>query len=401
MSKPNGQLNGQLVCKLPFQKQALSKQFQGVFMKREFVIYKRKRSKRKYWYFYFYDEYGNRHYRSTGETVEAKAIAYVNEKYRNGTLFEKTYVNTKFKEFSKPFWIPETCPIVKSKIKRGGTITKGYCKQCRQLIENHLIPAFGKMALGQISPDKIEQWLLDLPEKKQINNKTANKALLVLRQMLDIAVKQKIIPYNPCHSVKPLIEHDSRRSAFTTEEVKTILTYKWDNEAARVACLLSATTGMRMGEIRALTVEHIHPDYIEVCQAWAEHDGLKSTKSGKDRDIPIENDLYRILMNIAPMESGYIFTYNLNKPVDSQFITLRLKKVMEAVGIDWRKKNLSFHSFRHYFNTRLVAAGIGDELVRAVVGHESSEMTQHYLHLKTEDMNFVRQVSSELISSCL
>ena len=77
------------------------------------------------------------------------------------------------------------------------------------------------------------------------------------------------------------------------------------------------------------------------------------------------------------------------KPIDFQFISLRLHKVLEANGIDWREEGLSFHSFRHFFNTRLVANGVNGELVRATVGHESSDMTKHYLHLVPSDLNRV------------
>lgn len=41
-----------------------------------------------------------------------------------------------------------------------------------------------------------------------------------------------------------------------------------------------------------------------------------------------------------------------DKPIDFQFINMRLHKVLEANGIDWRAEGLSFHSFRHPYVKR-------------------------------------------------
>ena len=87
-----------------------------------------------------------------------------------------------------------------------------------------------------------------------------------------------------------------------------------------------------------------------------------------------------------------------DKPIDFQFINMRLHKVLEANGIDWRAEGLSFHSFRHFFNTRLVANGLNGELVRATVGHESQDMTKHYLHLIPSDLNTVMDVAKQIVN---
>ncbi len=36
------------------------------------------------------------------------------------------------------------------------------------------------------------------------------------------------------------------------------------------------------------------------------------------------------------------------------------------------------------------------EITRAIIGHESEEMTEHYLHLRTGDMEAVMAVQSEI-----
>ena len=44
-----------------------------------------------------------------------------------------------------------------------------------------------------------------------------------------------------------------------------------------------------------------------------------------------------------------------------------------------------FHSLRHTFVSRCVAAGVDRAVVQALVGHSTARMTEHYTHLKDAD----------------
>jgi integrase len=45
-----------------------------------------------------------------------------------------------------------------------------------------------------------------------------------------------------------------------------------------------------------------------------------------------------------------------------------------------RERNITFHSFRHFFNTEAQALGADGDKLRLTVGHESKEMTDIYTH---------------------
>lgn len=71
---------------------------------------------------------------------------------------------------------------------------------------------------------------------------------------------------------------------------------------------------------------------------------------------------------------------------------------MESLGIQYKTRRLCFHSWRHFFNTRLIASGVQGEITRAVVGHQSADMTDQYLHLRRSDMEVVARVQDELLA---
>lgn len=82
--------------------------------------------------------------------------------------------------------------------------------------------------------------------------------------------------------------------------------------------------------------------------------------------------------------------------IDQTSVRYMLRKRMDECGIDWKKENLTFHSFRHFFNTRLLAAGIQGETIRAVIGHEDEKMTQLYGHLSASDCDRIRVIQEAI-----
>lgn len=204
--------------------------------------------------------------------------------------------------------------------------------------------------------------------------------------------------------VPPLPNNGKKRQSFTIEQYKLLFSSQWKNEYAKDACLLSATTGMRLGEIRALSAEQVHTSFIDVDCSWADGEGRKCTKGGKARKVPINQDTYTMLQTLIT-GSGLIFTLNGQTPAVDKFFTDPLKEKMLELGIDYKESethtSLSFHSFRHFFNTRLVASGINAEIVRATIGHENEAMTENYLHLEVGDMTRINSVQNQLLELLL
>ena len=115
---------------------------------------------------------------------------------------------------------------------------------------------------------------------------------------------------------------------------------------------------------------------------------------------------------LPPEDDDLLFTLDGKKPLSGSLVRYALRSRMDELNegkpdkekgtagkmFDYRNKKapLTYHSFRHFFNTRLVAAGIDGQQIRAVVGHESEEMTEHYLHLSAQDMESIRAVQRGL-----
>ena len=354
------------------------------------------------YYYYAYEPSGRRIKRSTGRRNKKDAMAEITRRIRANILLEDPGMNQRYRmtfaEFAEPFWIWESCPIIRDKIARGGHYSADLCLSNRKSMEKHVLPFFGDKRLSEITRKDVDEWILGLPAAHSISANTANKMLSILKQMLRIAVHDGLIASSPAETISPLIEKEKRRGAFTAEDVTRMFSQIWSSDKAYTAAFLSAFTGMRLGEIRALRPSRIHDGYIVVDSSWSDTSGIKTTKSGKARVVPITKRIHTMLRKAADgrADDELIFSSDGRVPYDDRYFSGPMKEIMKRLGIDSEGRNLSFHSFRHFFNTQIVAAGISGEIVRNIVGHESVEMTDRYLHLSGDELSSVRQVQMDL-----
>jgi integrase len=111
----------------------------------------------------------------------------------------------------------------------------------------------------------------------------------------------------------------AKRGVLAVEEAGALFARPWADGAAMAANLLSATTGMRPGEVLAIR----GGDIGEAVLAGNPH-----------TDIP-EAERF-VFWGLAPEKPRY----------DGSFMLDALHAELEAIGIDWRARNIVFHGWR-------------------------------------------------------
>ncbi len=368
----------------------------------------RRSGKKIIYYYYAYDDSGKRVKRSTGAHSRAAAMAIIQDRIRTGTLISDRLIaehNTPdslvLGEYLTPFFVVGKCPLCKERELRGNPYTSRVIKENRQRLERYIIPFFEKFSATAIaSVTIIKKWQTWLCEQ-ELSNSTINRIRSTLSPILNYMVEESIIPSNPLQKVKPLyVAPKSDKEAFTIEDLEALFAVDWESKMARLATMLAAFTGMRIGEIRGIRTENIK-DGAVVIEHSAERDGnLKCPKGKKARLCPIPQHLADSLLEMAAGRSGYIFTLTGVKPVSETYIRKHLYKAMEKAGIERMDEEtgekLSFHSTRHFLNTALVGANVSGELIRAAIGHESTAMTDRYLHLRARQMAPIQEAQREI-----
>ncbi len=129
-----------------------------------------------------------------------------------------------------------------------------------------------------------------------------------------------------------------------------------------------AGTGIRIGELRYITVETLQEGIAEV------------HNKGKTREIYMSESLRRELMQYCKrrkITSGPVFLGSRKRPITRGAINQKLLKIAEAAGVE--KSKVHPHAFRHLFAKEYMKTYRNIAELSCVLGHESVETTMIYL----------------------
>ena len=141
---------------------------------------------------------------------------------------------------------------------------KGY----EGIIEHHIIPAIGAIKLKQLSSIHIQRMYNDLKENgrmqrgakqndKALSNTFVRRIHAVLQAALKQAVKERLIPYNPCENCRIPPKDKKEMTILPPEKIGRYL-----QEAEKYGVLsmfyLELSSGLRRGELLALQWEDLN-----------------------------------------------------------------------------------------------------------------------------------------------
>jgi len=144
-------------------------------------------------------------------------------------------------------------------------------------------------------------------------------------------------------------------------------------------------TGMRLGELLNMKWSWIDFNTNQITVQCSEH---FTTKSKKERIIPINQYLKTILLNRYPKifkikNDDYVFTKLPGIKLNEDYISKQFKKSVRAAMLD---EKIHFHTLRHSFASLLVQRGVSLYVVKELLGHEDLSTTQIYSHLQQQNL---------------
>ena len=230
--------------------------------------------------------------------------------------------------------------------------------------------------------------------------------------MLKEAARLGYISENPSRGVGAVKETPKEKSFLTLDEVRKLFQEDsikaiWEDKLDHFTInLIAASTGMRMGEIQGLQVQYVNPNHIVVTNSWGRKHGLKEPKFRSNRTIPIPTRTSEYL-HIAADQSPYkepddlvFYGSNRKKPIDHKKIGEIFYQAINRIGINEeqrKKRNITFHSWRHFFNTHCRLNKIPDSKIQRITGHKTQEMTEHYTQFQIDDYKDVIQLQGEIL----
>ncbi len=307
------------------------------------------------WWSYFYQD-GIRHQYSTGtsnrrqaESIEAKRKEEVN---------------------NQRFQLVKADPNIKFGEIAGQFLGSGIAGPHHIYHLKFLLPFFSEVPILRITKSLAEEFRRKRQAWKPdhlVKDATVNRDLSVLRHILYWAVDEQIILANPLARLKMARERRTRRQVLSVAEEELLVPAAKDHLQGMIIAALD--TGMRRGEVTG--------------QRWEDVDFSRKllfvtrskTPEGESREIPLTDRLLEYLLH-RRQSSGLIFHYK-GQPL--RIVKRSWKTALKNAGI----RHVRFHDLRHTFNTRLMEAGVLQEIRMALMGHSAgSKIHATYTHIE-------------------
>ncbi|MBQ3133567.1 MAG: site-specific integrase [Clostridia bacterium] len=262
---------------------------------------------------------------------------------------------------------------------------------------NHIEPHIGDLPILFLTPLKIHEFSLDRLSGG-LSPQTVNTILVFLHTCFQYGYRQYRLPVP---EISYLPESKKRRRALTAEEQQRLLAYLVeDMDISKLGVLLTLYSGLRIGEICALTWGDISNGCIYVSKTMQRlkkangvgteiYIGPPKTNTST-RIVPIPDFLQGSVERFRREEHCYFLSTPTQSIVEPRVMHYRAKKYLAAIGVT----DVSFHGLRHTFATRCAENNVELKSLSELLGHSSTRITSDiYLHPSLE---FKRQCINNL-----
>ncbi len=262
-------------------------------------------------------------------------------------------------------------------------------------LQNYVFPQLGDVALADLNPVMIENWLVGLP----LANQTKNHILYTLNIILSEARRENLIPFNPVSDVEPMASDYVARDVLTLQELKQLfpsdqerLLEIWKHLKWAALFNLLAATGIRSGEIRALRWSSVlwEMKAILVLQAVKADGTIGEPKTKAQRGIFIPNMAMDLLSDWKELtlfkDPDHLIFYGPDprSPIRRETLLAHFGPALKKAKIETAGRNLVVHSLRHTYNT-IMRQVLPLEILQEFTGHRSMKMTDRYDHPALKD----------------
>lgn len=287
-----------------------------------------------------------------------------------------------------------------NKIKYKGSTEAKY----DYLIERHILPELGDYKLSKITTLVLNDFMNRKLERGRLNHSGGlshsyvRSIMFIVTTALQYAVNEQMCMPLRTHIHKPSIEKNDLR-ILTVEEQCCLERMLVNNiDATKLGILISLHTGIRIGEVCALSWKDIDFDNAvihvrsTVVRVKNKNDGSSvsvatmlildkpKTKSSL-RDIPISSRLMPILVQMRNNSISSFVISNTNNFVSPRTYEYRFHKVLSECGLS----SINYHALRHTFATRCIEVGVDIKTLSEILGHANISITLNtYVHSSME-----------------
>ena len=253
------------------------------------------------------------------------------------------------------------------------------------LINSKILPYFQKMPVNEIDGLTVRKWQTELlnDEKKYSPTylKTINNQLSAI---FNFAIRYYGLKASPARAAGSMGKKDADSMSFwTLDEYQKFLAEISDDIQYKVIYELLFWTGIRIGELTALTLDdfNFEAKTMSINKSYTKLEGKdyiskpKTSKSERSININIS------LSNLVQEYVEHLYDYNPTQRL-FEISKANIRKRMETATIKAGLKKIRVHDLRHSHASLLIEQGFSPLLISERLGHEDIRTTlKTYSHL--------------------
>lgn len=283
-------------------------------------------------------------------------------------------------------------------------------------------PYWGDVPIGAVTKPDVMAWMVEL-EEAGVGPATIQAAVGVLRAILELCVDAKLIKFNvastayapgrPAHHDR-VLDEDEDEVLLANADARFP-----DRPFARLFLELLLTTGLRYEEGAAIDRDHVDMKkrLVHIVNVMEKNGAIRPHPKSKAgiRHVPIDDELWprfrAHVLTVKPSDlafradRGGLLRYdNYRDRVWLKVLTVDRAWTAEEIEA-WKVARIAagerpwkrlysteepvlfgmqptLHDLRHTYGTRLAEGGVEPHEIMALMGHETLESVQRYLHAR-------------------
>lgn len=273
-------------------------------------------------------------------------------------------------------WLEGKAKTAPATLRRYKTVTEAFCAS---------LGAAADRAVASVRPSHCEEYFA-LLVREGLSASTVRLHSDIITGVFARAVRQGIIAVNPVSSVELDDSTSESKEPFTDDEVSTLIEKATGD--LKTIIMLGAYCGMRLDD--AAKAQWSGVDFDAMTYSFVPKKGIRKNK--QKLVVPLHPRLAEHLTAIAGDTCGAICPGFVGmKTGGNNGLSSRFGRFMEQCGIsrssstrtEGRGRSVSsksFHSFRHFFNSQLLAMGVDESIRMALSGHTTKLISRRYSH---------------------
>lgn len=335
-----------------------------------------KDSKTGTWFVKFYckDWTGeNKQIKKRGFATKREALDYE----RNYKIRQENNLDMTFGEFWKLY-----TEDVKNYVKLNTWLTKEH------IVDTKILPYFKNLKMNEITPGDVRKWQNAMVAFRNENGKSYSQTYKktmhnILSAIFNHACRFYNLKSNPARQAGNMGREEKKEMLFwTTEEYKKFSEAVIDKPVSFYAFEMLYWTGMRLGELLALTMEDFdfEKNTVRINKSYQRLQGQDVITTPK---TPKSNRTIKLPKFLAEEMQEYFAMLYDQTPTDRIFLVTKsflhheMERGCKLSGV----KKIRIHDLRHSHISHLIDLGFSAVAIADRVGHESIDITYRYSHL--------------------